>query len=310
MMLLSLSLILAGGALAYLSYRHIKRSRQLRYIHSKLSEWNNGQTSEKVLLFSADRDLQPLLIELNRLIESNRNTQALHAKYEQSMQKMLTNISHDMKTPLTVVLGLTETVAKDPALHEQERTRLLTKVHGKALEMVAMLNKFFDLAKLESEDQLVPLAKINLNSFCKNIILFFYDTITSKGLEVDIVIPEQTIYAFGNEDALERICSNLISNAIRYGSEGRVIGFELRADTDKVDIEVWDRGRGISEQDQLHIFERLYTLEDSQNREYQGSGLGLTITKRLVEKLGGNIKVHSIPFKKTIFTVTLNKLNY
>ncbi|WP_419873548.1 ATP-binding protein [Candidatus Pristimantibacillus sp. PTI5] len=176
--------------------------------------------------------------------------------------------------------------------------------------MVAMLNKFFDLAKLESEDQLVPFAKINLNSFCKNIILFFFDTITSKGLEVDIVIPEQTIYALGNEDALERICSNLISNAIRYGSEGRVIGFGLRADAEKVDIEVCDRGRGISEQDQLHIFERLFKLEDSRNREYQGSGLGLTITKRLVEKLGGNIKVHSIPIKKTIFTVTLNKLNY
>ncbi|MDQ8733680.1 sensor histidine kinase [Paenibacillus sp. LHD-38] len=310
MILLVVSLAVAGGLLVFLCYRHLRRSKQLRYIHSKLSEWNNGQTSEKLLLFSADRALQPLLIEINRLIENNRNTETHHVKHEQSMRKMLTNMSHDMKTPLTVVLGLTETVATDHTLHEQERKRLLTKVHGKAMEMVAMLNKFFDLAKLESEDQHVPLTKINMNLFCENIILFFYDTITSKGLEVDIAIPEQTIFALGNKDALERICSNLISNAIRYGSEGNAIGFSLSADAEKVNIEVWDRGRGISEHDQLHIFERLYTLEDSRNTEYQGSGLGLTITKRLVEKLGGDINVKSTPFKKTVFTVTLNKLNY
>lgn len=89
-----------------------------------------------------------------------------------------------------------------------------------------------------------------------------------------------------------------------------MLGLSLRADEDFAYIDVTDRGKGIQEQHQDHIFERLYTLEDSRNRKYQGSGLGLTITKRLTERMNGSISVTSKPHEKTTFTVRLKRMTF
>ncbi|MNN76283.1 Histidine protein kinase SaeS [compost metagenome] len=112
----------------------------------------------------------------------------------------------------------------------------------------------------------------------------------------------------GNEEALDRVLGNLLSNAIAYGDAGGVLGLRLYSEEDKVFIEVWDRGKGIAEGHQDKIFERLYTLEDSRNREYQGSGLGLTITKRLTEQMNGRISLSSKPYVRTAFTLSFRKL--
>lgn len=130
---------------------------------------------------------------------------------------------------------------------------------------------------------------------------------TAKGYEVNIEI---NIYALGNLDALRRIMNNLISNAIKYGSEGKYLGLKLSYDDNYCYVDVWDKGKGIEEINVDRVFERMYTLEDSRNKLYQGSGLGLTITKRLVEKLGGSISIKSKPYEKTCFTFQLRRITY
>jgi signal transduction histidine kinase len=160
---------------------------------------------------------------------------------------------------------------------------------------------------LESEDKELPMSKINLNEICINNILFFHESIVSHGLEAVIEIPETPHYALVNAEALDRVLNNLILNAIRYGSDGKVIGITLRSNADQLFIDIWDRGKGISEPHHKMIFERLFTLEDSRNHSYQGSGLGLTITKRLVKLIGGKILLYSIPNEKTVFTIELKK---
>ena len=104
--------------------------------------------------------------------------------------------------------------------------------------------------------------------------------------------------------------NNLSSNALQYGSDGKVIGLELRSTNETVYIDVFDRGKGILEDSKDRVFERLYTMEDSRNNLYQGSGLGLTISKRLVEQLGGKISLESRPYQKTTFTVELKRMTY
>jgi signal transduction histidine kinase len=226
------------------------------------------------------------------------------------MRKMLSNISHDLKTPLTVVLGYIETMKLDDNIDYEERKALLTKVENKTIEVLELINKFFDLAKLESGDKDIPLTQVNMNEICRKSILAFYDILTSKGFQVIIDIPEENIYSKGNEEALERIMNNLISNSIKYGNDGMIVGLSLKADEEYVYVEVWDKGKGIGEIYKDRIFERMYTLEDSRNKLYQGSGLGLTITKRLVEKLEGEIFVNSKPNEKTSFTVKLKRIRY
>ncbi|NWK67837.1 HAMP domain-containing histidine kinase [Bacillus paramycoides] len=293
----------------YVQYKIRKNnSRNLRYTYEKLEDIVKEKTGEKLLVMTDDKELQKLLVTINHLLDAKQKTNADHAKVEISMRKMLSNISHDLKTPLTVILGYTEMLNVDKTINEEERQLLLQKVHVKTLEVMELIHKFFDLAKLESGDKAIEITKINMNEICREKILSFYDLVTSKGFEVHIDIPERNIYAFGNAEVIGRVLNNLISNAIAYGYDGKTLGMVLREDETSVYIDVWDKGKGIDESHIDKVFERMYTLEDSRNRLYQGSGLGLTITKRLVEAMDGEIHLSSKPYEKTIFTVVLKKM--
>ena len=295
----------------YFQYRIGKsKSVNVRYTYEKLQDIVKQQTGEKLLVMTDDKELQKLLVVINHLLDAKQKTNADHAKVEISMRKMLSNISHDLKTPLTVILGYTEMLNVDKMMNKEEQQELLEKVHVKTLEVMELIHKFFDLAKLESGDKAIEMTKVNMNEVCREKILSFYDLLTTKGFEVRIDIPEKNVYALGNAEVLGRVLNNLISNAIAYGYDGKMIGMTLR-DTDKhVYVDVWDCGKGINETHIDKVFERMYTLEDSRNRLYQGSGLGLTITKRLIEALGGEIHLSSKPYEKTVFTIVLKKMEF
>lgn len=311
MIIFLVTLIVVLVIIIYFQYKLQKhRSVNLKYIHEKLNSIIVNKTSEKLLVFTEDKELIPLLIEINSLLDHNQKILSEYSKAEITMKKMLSNISHDLKTPLTVVLGYIETIKLDSDISSQERGILLSKVEKKTKEVLDLINKFFDLAKLESGDRDIPLTRINMNEVCRKNILAFYDILTNRGFKVIIDIPESNIYSIGNEEALDRIINNLISNAIKYGNEGMVLGLSLRCDEEYVYVEVWDKGKGISETHKDNVFERMYTLEDSRNKLYQGSGLGLTITKRLVEKLNGEIFLESKPYDKTSFIFKLKKITY
>ncbi|MGG3798862.1 sensor histidine kinase [Metabacillus fastidiosus] len=284
--------------------------RELIYLARKLNSVNQENSGEKLLLVTDNKALQVLLTEINEVLNDKQKLGAQFARTEISIKKMLANISHDLKTPLTVVLGYIETIEHDPAMDEFERKRLLANIHRKTIEIIKQMNTFFDLAKLESGDNEVPLTKIHLNEICKKTILSFYDSVQAKGIEADINIPDNPIYVLANEEALDRILHNLLSNALNYGADGKVIGISLECVNNDIFINVWDKGKGIEEQNQDRVFERLFTLEESRNKMFQGSGIGLTITKRLVEAIGGEITLKSRPFEKTVFTIKLKKLIY
>jgi signal transduction histidine kinase len=303
---LSLTIIVLLG-LTIFQYRTKKhQEKELIYIHKKLEQIIDERTDEKLLLHTGSNSIKQILIQTNRLLEHNQKMAADYNRAESSMRKMLSNISHDLKTPLTVVLGYIEIMMNNSETTKED----LQKVQVKALEVLELIKKFFDLAKLESGDKDIQLTRVNMNEVCRKTILEFYEVLTTQGFKVEIEIPEENLYAFGNEEELERIFNNLISNAIQYGSEGKTLGFKLHSDDQFVYVDVWDRGKGISELHQDLVFERMYTLEDSRNKLYQGSGLGLTITKRLVEKMNGKIKLVSKPYEKTTFTIQLNRMTF
>ncbi|WP_129690276.1 sensor histidine kinase [Gottfriedia acidiceleris] len=294
----------------YLVQHQRVANQEISYVEKKLQSIIEQQTDENVLLYTSNSQMKSLLIQINRLLEHNQKTVANFHSVERSMRKMLSNISHDLKTPLTVILGYIEIILHDETINQEKEKSLLQTVHLKAEEVLELINRFFDLVKLESNDVHLEMSKIELGEICKKTILDYYEILTKKEFDVSINIPNEQNFIWGNKGAVERILNNLISNALQYGSDGKVIGLHLRSTEDKVYIDVFDRGKGILEDGKDRVFERLYTMEDSRNKLYQGSGLGLTITKRLVEQLGGKISLVSIPNHKTTFTIELKRMTY
>lgn len=184
---------------------------------------------------------------------------------------------------------------------------MLKKVEAKAKQVMNLIHQFFTLAKLESGDTSITLSKINMNEACRENVLEFYDILSQKEVQVDLFIPETAIFVQGDKEALQRILNNLLSNAIRYGMDGKYLGVFLRQDGSYAYIDVVDKGKGIEREFAKNVFDRLYTMEDSRNREIQGNGLGLTIAKNLAVQLGGDIFLDSTPNVKTTFTVKLKK---
>ncbi|MDE7269447.1 MAG: sensor histidine kinase [Acetatifactor sp.] len=278
---------------------------KLKKITRELSDIVESDSDQKVMVFTDNKTLMDLSGQINRLLQDRQKIKSDFRKQEISSKKMLSNISHDIKTPLTVVLGYLEIMRLN---HEDDET--LQKVEAKAGQVMELINQFFTLAKLEAGDMNIEIGRINISESCRESILGFYDILCGKDFIVDISIPENDIFVQGEKGAIDRILSNLISNAVRYGSDGKYIGLTLRENGDHVYIDITDKGKGIEKEFALNVFERLYTMEDSRNRRIQGNGLGLTIAKNLANQLGGDILLDSEPNVKTTFTVKLRKFKY
>ncbi|AMQ72194.1 MULTISPECIES: sensor histidine kinase [Bacillus] len=283
---------------------------EIKYIRNKLRKVVNEETGERLLLNTEDKYIKSLLIQINRLLDHNQKIKGNYNSIELSMRKMLSNISHDLKTPLTVILGYIEMINNDKSLTSEKVMSLLKTVNLKTVEVLALINRFFELVKLESGDKKLNSSRIDICEVSRKIILDYYEILISKEFEVVIDIPDDSVFVSGDEDAIERVLNNLITNAIQYGSDGKMVGLKIRITDNDVFVEISDKGKGINEMHKDRVFERMYTLEDSRNTNYQGSGLGLTITKRLVEQMEGSISLDSVPFQKTIFSVCLKRIRF
>ena len=264
------------------------------------------KSDEKVMVFTDDKALIHLSSQINRLLDDRQRIQADFRRSEISAKNMLSNISHDIRTPMTVILGYLEIMR----LEAEGKDKMVAKVEQKARKVMELINQFFTLAKLESGDTQVEMGRVNLSECCRENVLDFYELLTQKEFQVEIEIPEEPVFVEGNEEARQRILFNLISNAVRYGSDGKYLGIAVRTEGAFALIHVTDRGKGIEKAFAGTVFERLFTMEDSRNREIQGNGLGLTIARNLAVKMGGDITLVSEPDVSTTFTVKLRKMTF
>ena len=279
---------------------------KLRAISDKLKEIIEKDSDEQITVFTENKDLMELAAQINALLEKYLKTKADYRRSEITSKKMLSNISHDIKTPMTVILGYLEIMQ----LSETPSDEMLKKVERKAQSVMELINQFFTLSKIESGDMDIELYRVDICEICRESVLDFYELLSNKKLYVKVDMPETPIYIQGNKEALQRILFNLISNVIRYGADGKYLGISLRDDDRNVYVDVTDKGKGIDKAFADSIFDRLFTMEDSRNRNIQGNGLGLTIAKNLAQRLGGTITLESSPHVKTTFTVRLKKISF
>ena len=279
------------------------KQRKPREIHQRLKAILDEDSGGRLMVFTDNKELMELAAQINRLLEKSAKVEADFCRSEISSRKMLSNISHDMKTPMTVIRGYLE-IMRTKGTAEPE---MLEKAEQKAQALMELIDSFFSLAKLEAGDTDMTISRLDVCEICRESVLEFYEILTGADFQVEIGLPDEAVYAQGNREALQRILGNLISNVIRYGSEGKYLGVFLRSDERFIYVDVADKGKGIDSAFAQSVFERLFTMEDSRSRSVQGNGLGLTIAKKLAEQMGGNLTLESDPSVRTVFTVSLKR---
>jgi signal transduction histidine kinase len=270
-------------------------------------EIQTGSLNQRYRLRTSQKDIKELAEAWNQLMDQFQVDFERIEFLEEERKRMVANISHDLRTPLTSLLGYIEAMRNDSTLTTEEKDEFLQIITNKGNSLLKLLQGFFELAKLEANDFKLNLQKIDLVQIISEVLVGFYPAFVKADIVPVINMPDEPFYVKADVDCLERILNNLLSNALRYGQDGKDIGVAIREEGNLVWVDVWDRGKGISKEDMLHIFERLYTGAASRNTSTQGTGLGLTIAKNLVEKHGGKITVTSVPNKKTVFSFGLIK---
>ncbi len=277
--------------------------KELKQVGEKLEKILRTDSDEKLTAFTDHKELMELAAQINGLLLDRQRMKAEYRRQKLASKKMLANISHDIKTPLTVILGYLEMMRLERKEGASDAT--LEKVEAKAKQVSELISQFFTLAKLEAGDMKLEEERLEIGELCRENVLGFYDVLSQKDYEVELSIPDEKNFVRGDRNAVERILYNLLSNAIRYGGDGKYLGIDLKKEGGTVRIDVIDKGQGISTEASEHVFDRLYTGEDSRNREIKGNGLGLTIARNLARQMGGDITLSSRSGVKTVFRVTM-----
>lgn len=303
--LVGLSLILFA---MYVRERIINRNlnREVLYIRERLAALaaaSDARENGYVLIPSGNVGVRELSAQLNRLLETFYRQKAEYRQARHAMEQVLTNISHDLRTPLTVLKGYSELLMKEGkkgTLPPQFRD-MTKKIDRKADELVRTIDACFTMAKIGSGDRKLALRRVNITQLCREVMLDYYDVLEEAQYEVAILLDEMPVYAYVDEEAMKRILKNLIDNAVRHGGSGKYLGIRLQHLTDRIRIEVEDHGAGIAAGDTEQIFTRNYTTAHRSH----GSGLGLTIARNLARQMGAEIEVYSEPGDRTVFALLL-----
>ncbi|MCV9387305.1 hybrid sensor histidine kinase/response regulator transcription factor [Reichenbachiella ulvae] len=235
--------------------------------------------------------------------------QQLHKKEQDLIQSKLqffTNISHEFRTPLTLILGPLEKIMMDfkgsSAIYKQMKT-----MHQHAGQLLKLINQLMDFRKIENNQAKLEAAEGNLVKFVREVYLSFKPFAKNEGYHYDFRSEMEGLQVYFDRDKLERVLYNLLSNAFKYTTPGGEILVEVKQEGGEAVIHVKDSGVGISNDQQTLIFDRFYQIsgEDMPNETQKGTGIGLALTKSIVDLHHGQIKVESEKGEGSRFTVTL-----
>ena len=240
-----------------------------------------------------------LIVYIYRTIILRRELeeQATNAKLQ-----FFTNISHELRTPLTLIADPIEHIVNDENLTKQQRN-MLQIVEKNVSILMRLVNEILDFRKIQNQKMELTLSEFELTHYLKEWASTFESIATKRKIKVELITPAP-IRLCADIYKVERICYNLLSNALKYTSEGGSITIKAKSTDETVEICIKDTGKGIAKEDIKHIFDRFYQVRNS-NKD--GTGIGLAIVKAFTELQGGTAKVESEVGKGSEFTITLPK---
>jgi len=217
----------------------------------------------------------------------------------------LANMSHEVRTPLNSIIGFSELLA-EPDFDDEQKNEFIHLIVANGNNLLTIISDIMDISKLESGELKIYNKRINTSIYISNLKAQFAFQIEAKGLEFIVLNPSthENISIFADRDRLNQVFNNLLSNALKFTSNGSIeIGYQPKGEM--VEFYVKDSGIGIPLEYYKNIFDRFRQVEDEKTRKYGGNGLGLAITKNLIELMGGKIWLESEPGKGSMFYFTM-----
>lgn len=214
------------------------------------------------------------------------------------------NVSHELKTPITAIRGMVETLLDDPEATPAMQRRFLEKVLRQAERMSSLVTDLLSLSRLETGSEL-DLVPVDLRVPILASVRSLQPAIEARAVELELSLPETPVLVAADDEALRQAVTNLLDNAIKYSGASKKVQVGLRFTPDRVVLEVEDQGIGIEAHHRERIFERFYRVDKARSRELGGTGLGLAIVKHIVHALGGEVSVDSVPGCGSTFRIHL-----
>lgn len=270
-------------------------SKPLNKIAQKASSLSEGNYKERIIKESNTKEIGMLIETINNLSDALENKDILRKQLTQ-------DVAHELRTPLTSVQGHMEAMLDGIWPMDEER---LTSCYDEIIRIKRLIGSIEDLSRMENDNIILHKDEIELTRLFTRILNNFESDILQKNITLDYKGKSVLLYA--DEDKICQVLNNLISNAIKYSDEGDKIYINVSEEERNVLIRIKDTGIGIDKENLPFIFERFYRADKSRSRETGGIGIGLTITKSIVEAHGGSINVASKLGVGTEFVVKLPK---
>ncbi|VAX23040.1 Phosphate regulon sensor protein PhoR (SphS), partial [hydrothermal vent metagenome] len=225
-------------------------------------------------------------------------------RLETMRRDFIANVSHELKTPITAIRGLVETLIGDRLMEPEKHERFLHKISNQSMRLSSIVTDLLTISRLESGKSLER-KLFDLRRAVVTTVRLLTATGENRGVKIEIDIPNDPVSIVGDEESLCEAVNNLLDNGLKYSREGGDVFVRLYKKEETVVIEVEDAGAGIEKRDQRRIFERFYRVDKARSRELGGTGLGLSIVKHIAISHGGSVSVESAPGQGSTFRIVL-----
>ena len=292
-------LIVSAAAVGGAVYALRKVRRQLSEMADILREVKEGNGNRRILL-AVHELAAPLAYEMNDIILSYEEQLSEYRQMETANRQLMTSLSHDVRTPLTTLIGYLDAAHKG-IVTGKEREDYIETARRKAYDLKEYIDVLFDWFKLGSDEFSMNIVTVDLTELTRNLLADWIPVFEDAQMEFAADIPERRFRVKLDPDGYRRILNNLVQNVISH-SQGNRIEIALLEQDGNIKIRLADNGVGIDKEDLKHIFERLYKCD--KGRSEKGSGLGLSIVHQLVIKMNGTITAESVPGSGTVFMLS------
>lgn len=291
--LFTLVMIIADCVIVYWRLMRRYRQMQLRHVIAELHYIASGHFDHRIP-FKLSGQMQRVVESVNSLVDSTINAMEEERRIERSKDELVTNVSHDIRTPLTSVIGYLGLIENKQYNNDEELLQYTHTAFLKANQMKSLVDDLFEYTKVRQAGVTLNIVPLDIGAMLEQVAASYELEANKKGMAIHVDVPAKPLVIEADGEKLARVFNNLVSNALKYGADGKNIYLKAMLVSKKeLKVTIANDGEPIPQKSLEQVFDRFYRAESSRSRETGGSGLGLAIAQGIVERHHGYIYVTS-----------------